>query len=132
MNVKPYDSPDRLVSPASRKAKRQLPKKKRPVKKKKSKKEDEEGKLTERYLLPDELLFENFLFQRKGYRFNPIKRDGNCLFRAVADQVYGDPNLHLTVREWCANFMKEEKQFYEGFIRDTTNFTEYIYIGFTS
>ena len=60
------------------------------------------------------------------YTKKPIQRDGNCLFRAVADQVYGDPNLHLTVREWCANFMEEEKQFYEGFILETTNFTKYI------
>ena len=92
----------------------------------KKSKEEYEEKLTEPYLLPNEQIFEDFLFKRKGYQFKPIKRDGNCLFRAVADQVYGDPNLHLTVREWCANFMEEEKQFYEGFILETTNFTKYI------
>ena len=105
---------------------RKLSKKKHSAEKKKSKKEDEEEKLTERYLLFDEQLFENYLFQRKGYRFTPIKRDGNCLFRAVAHQIYGDPNLHTTVRKWCAKFMKEEKHFYEGFILDITDFGKYI------
>ena len=94
--------------------------------KSKEQNEENEAKLAEPYLLPNEQIFEDFLFQRKGYRFKPIKRDGNCLFGAVADQVYGDPKLHSTVRNWCANFMEEEKHFYEGFILDTTNFTKYI------
>lgn len=31
--------------------------------------------------------------------------DGNCLFRSVAHQVYGDPELHQLVREKCAKYM---------------------------
>ena len=31
--------------------------------------------------------------------------DGNCLFRAVADQVYGDPEMHADVRHLCVDYM---------------------------
>ena len=75
-----------------------LPKKVHPIMKKKSK-EVHEVQLPECYLLPDEQVFEDFLFEKKGFRFKPIKRDGNCLFSAVADQVYGDPNLVYGGRE---------------------------------
>ena len=39
-------------------------------------------------------------------------RDGNCLFRAVADQVYCDLNLHANVRKLCADYMEEEEEKY--------------------
>ena len=97
------------------KAKRKLPKKKHPVKNKKSKQEDKEEELPKRYLLPDELIFDKFIFERKGYRINPIERDGNCLFGAVADQVYCDPNLHAHVRKLCADYMEEEEKYFSEF-----------------
>lgn len=31
--------------------------------------------------------------------------DGNCLFRAVADQVYGDSELYDLVRQMCIDYM---------------------------
>lgn len=31
--------------------------------------------------------------------------DGNCLFRAVADQVYGDSNEYDSVRQLCIDYM---------------------------
>ena len=77
--------------------------------------------------MPDELLFEKLLSEQKGYRINPIKRDGNCLFRAVADQVYDGPSLHATLRNWCANYMQEHEQFYTAFIANgSRDFTNYI------
>ena len=100
-----------IAKSGSQKHKRKLSKEKYPAKKKKFKKDEEDEKLPERYLLPDELLFEKLLSEQKGYRINPIKRDGNCLFRAVADQVYDDPSLHAVLRNWCANYMQEHGQF---------------------
>ena len=112
---------------SSQKPKRTLSEKKHPVKKKKCKKHEEDEKLPERYLLPDELQFEKFLFERKGYRINPIKRDGNCLFGAIADQVYNDPNLHRTVRDFCVNYMKDNEEFYSQFmVNDHLDFTQYM------
>ena len=103
---------------ASQKPKRKLSKKKDPVKKKKCKKQREDEKLPDRYLMPHELQFDKFLFERKGYRINPIKRDGNCLFGAVADQIYSDPALHDKVRSRCVRYMKDNEEYYSQFIDD--------------
>ena len=108
------------------KAKRKLPKKILPNNKKKLKKKEEEEMLPERYLFPDELEFDKFIFERKGYRINPIERDGNCLFRAVADQVYCDHNTHASIRNLCANYMQREEKEFSEFITDQLDYTRYI------
>ena len=112
---------------ASQKPKRKLSQKKHFVKKKKRNQRQEDEKLPDRYLLPKELQYEKFLLQSNGFRLNPIKRDGNCLFRAVADQVYLDPSLHNTVRSLCVDYMKDNEEHYSQFIdHDHLNFTQYI------
>ena len=108
------------------KAKRKLPKKKHPAHKKKSKKQEDEEMLPERYLFAEELQFDKFIFERKGYRINPIERDGNCLFRAVADQVYCDLNLHAHIRNLCANYMQEEEKYFSEFYNGSLDYTNYI------
>ena len=112
---------------ASKKPKRKLSKKKHPIKKKKCKKQQEDENLPDRFLFPDELQFEKFLFERKGYRINPIKRDGNCLFGAIADQVYFDPTMHKKVRSLCVNYMIDNGELYSQFIDDAhIDFNHYI------
>lgn len=34
-----------------------------------------------------------------------VAGDGNCMFRAVADQVYGDEEMHEKVRACCLDYM---------------------------
>lgn len=34
-----------------------------------------------------------------------IAGDGNCMFRSVADQVYGDEEMHEKVRACCLDYM---------------------------
>lgn len=34
-----------------------------------------------------------------------MMEDGNCLFRAVADQVYGDSELYDLARQMCIDYM---------------------------
>ncbi len=38
--------------------------------------------------------------------------DGNCLFRAVSLQVYGDPDAHMDVRRRCIDFMVSRNSAY--------------------
>ena len=107
---KKSQSPNLVKKSGSVKAKQKLPKKILPNNKKKLKNKEEGEMLPERYLFPDELEFDKFIFERKGYRINPIERDGNCLFRAVADQVYCDHNTHASIRNLCANYMQREEK----------------------
>lgn len=41
--------------------------------------------------------------------------DGNCLFRAVADQVYGDSELYDLTRQMCIDYMVQPQLFYNLF-----------------
>ncbi|CAM9536680.1 unnamed protein product [Ascophyllum nodosum] len=47
----------------------------------------------------------------KGLRVTKMEGDGNCLFRSVADQVFGDPGRHPTasVRKLCVKHMKRHE-----------------------
>lgn len=44
--------------------------------------------------------------------------DGNCLFRAVAFQIYGDEDLHKTLREMCMEYILAGKAYFKNFIED--------------
>lgn len=46
----------------------------------------------------------------------PVSGDGNCLFRSVAHQIYGDENLHNIVRQKCMDYMESEIDFFSQFI----------------
>lgn len=46
----------------------------------------------------------------------PIPGDGNCLFRSVAHQVYGDHELHWIVRQKCMDYMEAEADFFSQFV----------------
>jgi hypothetical protein len=34
-----------------------------------------------------------------------MKEDGACLFRAVADHIYGDEEMHSVVRNHCMDYI---------------------------
>ena len=44
--------------------------------------------------------------------------DGNCLFRAVADQVYGDQGLHAVVRASAVRLMETQQSHFRAFMPD--------------
>ena len=46
-----------------------------------------------------------------------MEGDGNCLFRAVSDQIYqGNQNLHDLIRQSCMDYIESEKAFFVQFI----------------
>lgn len=53
-----------------------------------------------------------------------MQSDGNCLFRAVALQVYGDADMHDTVRQLCIKHMVAEHDHYSQFVAE--DFPTYI------
>jgi OTU domain-containing protein 5 len=52
----------------------------------------------------------------QGLAVRAVEGDGNCLFRSVAHQVYGDDRLHGFVREKCMAYMESELEYFEQFV----------------
>ncbi|XP_054812893.1 OVARIAN TUMOR DOMAIN-containing deubiquitinating enzyme 6-like isoform X2 [Prosopis cineraria] len=73
--------------------------------------------------LERERQFEIDIRRAKGYEVKRMMEDGNCLFRAVADQVYGDSESYDLVRQMCIDYMERERDHFSQFI--TEGFTSY-------
>ncbi|MCD7466540.1 hypothetical protein HAX54_003351 [Datura stramonium] len=54
--------------------------------------------------------FEIDIRRAKGLEVKKMREDGNCLFRAVADQVYGDSEAYDLVRQMCIDYMERGKR----------------------
>ncbi|XP_050883402.1 OVARIAN TUMOR DOMAIN-containing deubiquitinating enzyme 6 isoform X2 [Lathyrus oleraceus] len=67
--------------------------------------------------------FEIDIKRVKGYEVKRMTADGNCLFRAVADQVYGDSELYDLVRQMSIDYMERERDHFSQFI--TEGFSSY-------
>jgi len=73
--------------------------------------------------LEKEQRFEELMLSQ-GFVFKKINDDGNCLFGAVADQVYGDPSLHRQLRKMCMDYMQKDRDHFSQFI--TEDFEAYV------
>jgi OTU domain-containing protein 5 len=51
----------------------------------------------------------NFFIKQMG-------RDGNCMFRSVSDQIYGNEEYHNVVREKCMDYLLIEREFFSQFV----------------
>ena len=51
-----------------------------------------------------------------GLSLKNIVADGNCLFRAAADQLYGEQQMHKRVRESAVNYMERHENIFAAFI----------------
>ncbi|PKI47064.1 hypothetical protein CRG98_032540, partial [Punica granatum] len=73
--------------------------------------------------LERERQFEIDIRRAKGLEVKKMLEDGNCLFRAVADQVYGDSELYDDVRQMCIDYMERNRDHFSQFI--TEGFVSY-------
>ncbi|KDO18068.1 hypothetical protein SPRG_16510 [Saprolegnia parasitica CBS 223.65] len=56
-----------------------------------------------------------------------VPGDGNCLFRAISHQVYGDDQHHAVVRASCMDYMEAAKAYFEPFVvGDMPAFLRYV------
>ncbi len=55
------------------------------------------------------------LKSRGLYAFE-IKGDGNCMFRALSDQLYGSPSKHLELRAKTCDFIEYHKDYFKDFV----------------
>lgn len=51
-----------------------------------------------------------------GMKILDVGGDGNCLFRSIAHQAYGDEEQHRMVRIRCMQYILTEKDYFSSFI----------------
>ncbi|KAL1208036.1 OVARIAN TUMOR DOMAIN-containing deubiquitinating enzyme 10 [Cardamine amara subsp. amara] len=61
----------------------------------------------------------------EGYTEIKMKSDGNCQFRALADQLYETSDLHKRVRQEIVKQLKSRPKGYKGFV-DKMEFSQYV------
>ncbi|CAG0894070.1 unnamed protein product [Darwinula stevensoni] len=61
-----------------------------------------------------------------GLMLREIPGDGNCLFRALGDQLDGHTMNHLTHRRETAEYMKEHRPDFEPFVEDDITFDKHV------
>ena len=52
--------------------------------------------------------------------------DGNCQFRALAHELYGDQERHALVRERVVTHLRENADSYSFFVGDLPEWEEYL------
>ncbi len=60
----------------------------------------------------------------KGFLIEECDKDGNCLFRAVAHQIYNDANRHEAVRKACYDYMERDRDHFSQYVDG--DFGEYL------
>ena len=61
-----------------------------------------------------------------GLRLKEVGGDGNCLFRAIADQLEGNEKLHKKYRDQAVEILESNKEAYAPFIEDDETIDDYI------
>ncbi|CAA0832801.1 SEC-C motif-containing protein / OTU-like cysteine protease family protein [Striga hermonthica] len=60
-----------------------------------------------------------------GLKIIQVTADGNCFFRALADQLDGDEDEHEKYRNMVVQFIKNNREQFEPFVEDEVPFEEY-------
>ncbi|XP_063065011.1 OTU domain-containing protein 3 [Engraulis encrasicolus] len=64
--------------------------------------------------------------QALGLKLREVPGDGNCLFRALGDQLEGHSRGHLRLRQETVQYMSEHRQDFEPFVEDEVPFTQHL------
>lgn len=56
--------------------------------------------------------------KKKGLMIKKMREDGACLFRAIADQVYGDQDMHSSVRKHCMDYIARNEDAFAPFVSE--------------
>ncbi|ERL94225.1 hypothetical protein D910_11506 [Dendroctonus ponderosae] len=90
--------------------------------------EYDDSSVKDRVLTDEEWQKRDELFSRYmsnlGWEIKQINEDGACLFRSIADQVYGDQDFHHQVRQDCMNYIVQNRDFFEPYV--TEDFDKYV------
>lgn len=61
-----------------------------------------------------------------GLTLKQIPGDGNCLFRALGDQLFGNSNDHLIHRTQVVSYMRQHRDDFEPFVEDDLSFDAHL------
>lgn len=61
-----------------------------------------------------------------GARISIMASDGNCLFRALADQLRGRPKDHGEIRQLIVDFMEAQEDDFAPFVEDDEKWVDYV------
>ncbi|KAJ1723905.1 hypothetical protein LPJ61_005786 [Coemansia biformis] len=64
--------------------------------------------------------------KKSGLYCKDMAGDGNCMFRALADQVDGTPDTHRQHRESVCDYMAQHSNEFEPFMDETCSFNRYV------
>ncbi|XP_074500691.1 OTU domain-containing protein 3 [Sebastes fasciatus] len=64
--------------------------------------------------------------QALGLKLREVPGDGNCLFRALGDQLEGHSRGHLRLRQETVQFMMSHRQDFEPFVEDDIPFSQHL------
>ena len=63
--------------------------------------------------------------EKNGLKVHEVDSDGNCLFGAISDQLYGSEDKKGELRLRTCEYMKENKDEYRLFLEDDMDFDKY-------
>ncbi|XP_054846500.1 OTU domain-containing protein 4 isoform X2 [Eublepharis macularius] len=72
---------------------------------------------------PADAAMDSYLRSQGFYR-KRVAKDGSCLFRAVAEQVFDSQSQHIAIRMSCINYLRKNREKFEEFIEGP--FEEYL------
>ncbi|KAJ1142274.1 hypothetical protein NDU88_008601 [Pleurodeles waltl] len=75
---------------------------------------------------PEEQRGLNGQLRARGLRIREVPGDGNCLFRALGDQLEGHSRNHLKHRQETVNYMIKHRQDFEPFVEDDVPFDRHV------
>ncbi|XP_062046535.1 OTU domain-containing protein 3 isoform X2 [Lepus europaeus] len=64
--------------------------------------------------------------QALGLKLREVPGDGNCLFRALGDQLEGHSRNHLKHRQETVDFMIKQREDFEPFVEDDVPFEKHV------
>ncbi|XP_055366536.1 OTU domain-containing protein 3 isoform X1 [Betta splendens] len=64
--------------------------------------------------------------QALGLKLREVPGDGNCLFRALGDQLEGHSRGHLRLRQETVQYMTSHRQDFEPFVEDDVPFAQHL------
>ncbi|KAL1129622.1 hypothetical protein AAG570_012567 [Ranatra chinensis] len=83
----------------------------------------QKAKITEAEWIEEDRSFEKKM-RKRGFLVKKMSEDGACLFRAVADQIYGDQDMHPEVRKHCMDYIATNSDYFSQYV--TEDFNKYV------